>query len=73
MHYLSNLYLSKYKCYFSSKRTEIDKLLPKNRDKVLEIGCGSGATLHWLKQEKGSSWVAGVKLTEDASARARVR
>jgi 2-polyprenyl-3-methyl-5-hydroxy-6-metoxy-1,4-benzoquinol methylase len=71
MEYLGNLYSSKDEHYFNSKRIEIEKLLPTNRAKVLEIGCGSGATLSWLKQEKGSKWVAGVELTENASARAR--
>lgn len=70
---LDKFYSSKQEHYFNSIRKEIATLLPAKIEKVLEVGCGSGATLNWLKQEKGCTWVAGVELTEDASARARDR
>lgn len=70
---LDKLYSLKQEHYFNSIRREIETLLPARVEKVLEIGCGSGATLHWLKQEKGCCWAAGVELTEDASERARSR
>lgn len=70
---VNKLYTSKDVGYFDSVRKEIQPLLPRNRDRVLEVGCGSGATLQWLKSEMGCGWVGGVELTEDAAGRARER
>ncbi len=36
--------------YFSQVRKEIIPLLPSQVNRVLEIGCGSGTTLKWLKE-----------------------
>lgn len=70
---VNKLYTSKDDGYFDSVRKEIQPLLPKKMDRVLEVGCGSGATLQWLKSEMGCSWVGGVELTEDAAGRAKKR
>jgi hypothetical protein len=68
---LDNSYSSKEDSYFDSVRKEIQPLLPKNINKVLEVGCGSVVTLLWLRGEMGSSWVGGIELTEDAAGEAR--
>lgn len=68
---VDSLYSSKEDGYFDSVRKEIKPLLPPNIDKVLEVGCGSGATLQWLKSEMGCSWVGGVELTMDAALKAK--
>lgn len=70
---LDKFYASKDVGYFDSVRKEISPLLPQKMDKVLEVGCGSGATLQWLKNEKTCSWTAGVELSEDAADRAKDR
>lgn len=70
---LGKFYTSKEVGYFDSVRKEILPLLPVKMDKVLEIGCGSGATLQWLKNEKGCGWIGGVELSEDAAGRAKDR
>lgn len=57
--------------YFEYTRNEIFPLLPDKIAKVLEIGCGTGNTLAWLKAQKQCSWVGGVELYPDAAARAR--
>ncbi|NJN00477.1 MAG: hypothetical protein HC793_02210 [Aquincola sp.] len=36
--------------YFAHARREIEPLLPARAMRVLEIGCGDGSTLAWLKQ-----------------------
>lgn len=68
---LNKLYQLKEVGYFDSVRREIETLLPKKMERVLDVGCGSGATLQWLKSEKGCSWVGGIELTEDAAGRAK--
>lgn len=42
-------YAAKDHQYFGHARTEIRPLLPENCNRILEIGCGAGATLKWLK------------------------
>ncbi|MFM7028905.1 MAG: class I SAM-dependent methyltransferase [Chakrabartia sp.] len=46
--------------YFAHARTEIDPLLPARASRVLEIGCGSGATLGWLAQRWPDAELWGV-------------
>lgn len=46
---IKNLYKQKKSLYFSNARSEIINLLPNFSDKVLDIGCGDGATLDWIK------------------------
>ncbi|RQW88302.1 MAG: class I SAM-dependent methyltransferase [Geobacter sp.] len=57
--------------YFSYTRSEIVSLLPDNLDKVLEIGCGTGKTLEWLKEHKNCRWACGVEISSFAAAEAR--
>jgi len=57
--------------YFSHARKEIEPLLPVQGSRVLEIGCGSGATLHWLRVEKGYVHAAGCEISSNAAACAR--
>lgn len=57
--------------YFGFVRTEISPLLPTHAKRVLELGCGSGATLAWLKQTGHCDEIIGVEYSHDASAMAR--
>ena len=66
-------YLDKPQDYFTHARTEIAPLLPAQLSRVLEIGCGVGATLSWLKQQKGASYTVGVEIAPDAAAIARTQ
>lgn len=54
------------KQYYEYTRKEILPLLPDNPSKVLEIGCGSGNTLVWLKSIKHCSWIGGVEISPEA-------
>jgi SAM-dependent methyltransferase len=60
-------YCDKPQDYFAHARTEILPLLPAQPQRVLEIGCGVGATLAWLKQSQGAQYTAGVEIASDAA------
>ncbi|NUO09321.1 MAG: class I SAM-dependent methyltransferase [Candidatus Brocadia sp.] len=51
--------------YYSKIRTELIDMLPSVKGKFLEIGCGVGSTLDYLKS-KGASYVAGVDINKKA-------
>lgn len=54
--------------YFEHVRYELLESLPHNLDKVLEIGCGKGRTLAWIKEQMACKWVAGVEINQKAAA-----
>jgi 2-polyprenyl-3-methyl-5-hydroxy-6-metoxy-1,4-benzoquinol methylase len=65
-------YAGKESSYFANARKEIEPLLPARRcARVLEIGCGNGATLAWLKAAKRCDHAVGVELVPEAANRAR--
>ena len=64
-------YSAKSGDYFSHARKEIQLLLPQNISRVLEIGCGSGATLGWLRQEHHAVRTVGVEIAQAAAEMAR--
>jgi 2-polyprenyl-3-methyl-5-hydroxy-6-metoxy-1,4-benzoquinol methylase len=53
--------------YYSHVRDEIAELLPDHVDRILEIGCGCGETLAWIKRSKGAQFVCGVELSSDSA------
>lgn len=57
--------------YFENVRLDALSLLPSGVDRVLELGCGTGNTLAWLKANKGCSWVAGVEIFKEAAEEAK--
>jgi 2-polyprenyl-3-methyl-5-hydroxy-6-metoxy-1,4-benzoquinol methylase len=63
-------YVDKSETYFSHARMEIAPLLPKVSDRVLEIGCGSGATMRWLRQSGRALHTVGVEIAEMAAEQA---
>lgn len=59
--------------YYNYARTIlIDSMLPSVSGRFLEIGCGTGATLEYLKS-RGASYVAGIDTNERAIALAGER
>ena len=65
-----SLYSDKNSNYFANARREIAPLLPERVERVFEIGCGSGATIGWLRSVRPVVFAAGVELTADAAAQA---
>jgi SAM-dependent methyltransferase len=57
--------------YYSNVRSDIGPLLPAHAARVLEIGCGTGATLAWLKAAGRCDATTGFELSEEAATSAR--
>jgi 2-polyprenyl-3-methyl-5-hydroxy-6-metoxy-1,4-benzoquinol methylase len=60
-------YALKPEVYFQNARTQIAPLLPAAAPRVLEVGCGAGATLQWLKHSGRCRESAGIELVEAAA------
>jgi SAM-dependent methyltransferase len=56
---------------YSKRRMEIAPLLPSNIDTILEIGCGAGETMSWLRSLRPVGYAAAVELSAEAGATAR--
>lgn len=57
--------------YFSQVRREIFPFLPEKMGRVLEVGCGTGDTLGYIKQQGRCDWAGGIELVSSAAAIAR--
>ena len=68
---IQSLYIEKRADYFGEARMVIAELVPEHVTSVLEIGCGSGATIGWLRSIRRIEFAAGVELVPEAAARAR--
>jgi 2-polyprenyl-3-methyl-5-hydroxy-6-metoxy-1,4-benzoquinol methylase len=62
------MYDKKNPAYFSNARIDISIFLPKNVERVLEVGCGTGETLSYLKSIYKNATAVGLELTESAAA-----
>jgi 2-polyprenyl-3-methyl-5-hydroxy-6-metoxy-1,4-benzoquinol methylase len=60
-------YKKKRDGYYSNYRKDILSLCPKHVSRVLEIGCGNGNTLKYLKDNGYCDWTGGVELFPDAA------
>jgi SAM-dependent methyltransferase len=67
----SQLYEVKSNDYFDNVRSEILSLLPRKINRLLEIGCGSGNTLNYIKNNYRCDWACGVELVHEAAEIAR--
>lgn len=63
-------YSGKEAAYFGLARTEIGPLLPETAERVLEIGCGAGATMGWLRGIRDVKYAAGIELIAEAAREA---
>jgi 2-polyprenyl-3-methyl-5-hydroxy-6-metoxy-1,4-benzoquinol methylase len=70
---MKRLYDQKTPDYYQSARKEILPLLPESNKRVLEIGCGEGATLEWLKQIRYCEESWGIELTKNAAETAKTK
>jgi 2-polyprenyl-3-methyl-5-hydroxy-6-metoxy-1,4-benzoquinol methylase len=57
--------------YYRNTRKDILPLLPDKFDRVLDVGCGAGSTLAWLKSTKGCTCTIGIEPFPEAAAAAR--
>jgi 2-polyprenyl-3-methyl-5-hydroxy-6-metoxy-1,4-benzoquinol methylase len=69
----STEYATKNKVYFETARKEILPILPLYSENVLEVGCGTGNTLIWLKEISRCGNTYGIELFESAAAIAKGR
>jgi len=60
-------YDSKDESYFSAARRDIEPILPGAADRVLELGCGAGATLAWLQRSGRARHTVGIEIFENAA------
>lgn len=56
--------------YFMNERREIAPLLPERIDRALELGCGAGNTMRWIRAERQVGFAAAVELFPDAARQA---
>ena len=54
--------------YYSILRSEIAPLLPANFAVVMDVGCGSGATLAWIRDRFSTTRLIGVEIEPSARA-----
>ncbi len=57
--------------YFSNVRRDALPMLEFKNGRVLEIGCGTGATLNFLKENGKISWAGGVEISPLAAEKAK--
>ncbi len=65
--------LAKSPQYYKYVRTEILPLLPRRFQRLLDVGCGEGATARYLKDQGYCAWAGGIELSASAAATARQR
>lgn len=68
---IDDAYRDKEERYFKGVRQEIIPLVPQGVENILEIGCGTGSTLRYLKEAELCRWTAGVELFAGAAAEAK--
>jgi SAM-dependent methyltransferase len=66
----ATMYGDKDESYFGVPRREIAPLLPERIDRVLEIGCGAGATVKWLRERHELRYAVGIEMAPSAARRA---
>jgi 2-polyprenyl-3-methyl-5-hydroxy-6-metoxy-1,4-benzoquinol methylase len=70
---LEEKYSKKNSSYYGNYRSDILPLMPKHVARVLEVGCGTGNTLAYLKANGYCDWIGGVELFPDAIEEARCK
>lgn len=59
--------------YFDRARTEILPHLPDPCRRILDLGCGTGATVEAVRAARALDWAGGAELDREAAATARAR
>lgn len=58
------------KRYFATARTEIEPHLPARVGRMLDLGCGAGATTAWVRSLREVAWAGGIEIVPEEGARA---
>jgi 2-polyprenyl-3-methyl-5-hydroxy-6-metoxy-1,4-benzoquinol methylase len=66
-------YQQKKQDYYEEYRKDILPLLPKHAARILEVGCGTGNTLVYLKDNNYCDWTCGIELFPEAATIAKDR
>ena len=66
-------YQQKKQGYYEEYRKDILPLLPRHSGRVLEVGCGTGNTLVYLKDNDYCDWSCGIELFPEAAIIAKDR
>ncbi len=62
---LSESYATKDSLYFQVVRKDIEEFLPSTAHRVLEIGCGEGATMGWLRSIRNVTYAVGIEFVPE--------
>jgi 2-polyprenyl-3-methyl-5-hydroxy-6-metoxy-1,4-benzoquinol methylase len=65
---VEDFYTEKETAYFNQARTEIEPLLPQRAGRALEVGCGMGATMRWLRSRRDVQYAAGIEISQETAA-----
>jgi 2-polyprenyl-3-methyl-5-hydroxy-6-metoxy-1,4-benzoquinol methylase len=57
--------------YFGTERREILPFLPAKVSRLLDLGCGAGATVALVRQARAVEWAGGVELDPEAAKAAQ--
>ncbi len=56
--------------YYDTARREVLAWLPARLDRLLDVGCGSGATTAAIRQARPVCWAGGIEFVPEVAARA---
>lgn len=70
-HILVPAYKEKTDSYYGTVRHDVIHLIPSPVERLLDVGCGSGATASFLKERGYCKRAIGIELFPDAAATAR--
>src|SRR3954452_341845 len=59
--------------YYDTPRREILRWLPERVVRLLDIGCGSGATTAAVRDARGVEWAGGIEFVDEGAERAEAR
>ncbi len=57
--------------YYSTAKTAIEPILPDRMGSVLEVGCGTGATMSWLRSNRSVDYAVGIEIVPRMASEAR--
>jgi 2-polyprenyl-3-methyl-5-hydroxy-6-metoxy-1,4-benzoquinol methylase len=57
--------------YFATARTEIEPHLPARVSRMLDLGCGRGATTAFVKAKRDVAWAGGIEIVPEEGEAAR--